>query len=367
MNSPLENREIRLRGLWPPVRSAGTATRIPTVDSSVAPGIRMRAGAARRSLGMTLRGAGCEAPRSLRGFPLFQPRVYPPGYEASVPASQPSDDDSSFCRRRRVIFACSPAATRSSASGSLSRRCVRIDSSSSAALARRADEVDVAEALLVRAVAVGQGAAGGVRGGVHPRLLARATSPARAPSAPPPPSSPRCADGCGTPAASPRGPAPTTPRPPRRRARRSLAKGRSAATRRAHSRDPQQVSSVRLRLRGGEGVQARQRRSRRRRSDARVPHSRSRATPPSGKMFSRTCVMGPIGRTSSSQRWRVWGCRSGSLQQRHPPARCRPSARSIVGAGRVDAFQRRAAGRVAHEEVRIQLDAVDGVRARPGG
>jgi hypothetical protein len=78
MNSPLERREIRLRGLLPRVPGATKATRILTVDSSVARWDRWFGWFTRRSFGMTIRGVqAVEAPRRLRGFPLFQRRLQP--------------------------------------------------------------------------------------------------------------------------------------------------------------------------------------------------------------------------------------------------------------------------------------------------
>jgi hypothetical protein len=83
MNSPREMRETRLRGLWPRVPGAATSHEQQRVDSSVA---RRRWGIGQGGAALPRNDSvGCadgKAPRSLRGFPLFQPRVHPPGDNA---------------------------------------------------------------------------------------------------------------------------------------------------------------------------------------------------------------------------------------------------------------------------------------------
>ena len=92
-------------------------------------------------------------------------------------------------------------------------------------------------------------------------------------------------------------------------------------------------------------------------SAARVPHSRSRLTPPSGKMFRRTCVTAPCARCSVVKKCRCVGRQLHLGQQRHPRR-----AGDQVGdprARRVDALERAAIRVVALEVVGVDLDRVE--------
>ena len=83
MDSPREMRETRLRGLWPRVPGATTNHEQQRVESSVARGRwGIGQGGAALPRNDSVGRADAEAPRRLRGFPLFQPRVHPPGDNA---------------------------------------------------------------------------------------------------------------------------------------------------------------------------------------------------------------------------------------------------------------------------------------------
>ena len=93
-------------------------------------------------------------------------------------------------------------------------------------------------------------------------------------------------------------------------------------------------------------------------SAATRPKTRKRATPPSGKMFSRTCVTGAPG--AAANRFCASGrtgiCGSSSVHSHGLQRRQRRAAR------RVDALDRHERRAVADEEVRVDVEADDRAR-----
>src|SRR5213082_3107243 len=86
-----------------------------------------------------------------------------------------------------------------------------------------------------------------------------------------------------------------------------------------------------------------------------LPHTRSRATPPSGKMFSRTCVTGPRVAEVTTRR-----CRAGpELGAGHELLPGRVLTRRPAGARGVAPVETRALREVALEVGRVQVDALD--------
>ena len=138
MNSPRERRKIRLRGLVTagPVhrsghensesrflgrargssREAGCGAALPRNDDpGVSPSCGDNPGVV-ATPSVTLRGAGRAAPRGLRGFPLFQPRVHPPGTKPAgdAPFTPSPLHPFTYCGRPPSFFASSTSRTRAS-------------------------------------------------------------------------------------------------------------------------------------------------------------------------------------------------------------------------------------------------------------
>ena len=89
------------------------------------------------------------------------------------------------------------------------------------------------------------------------------------------------------------------------------------------------------------------------------PHTRSRATPPSGNTDSRTCVTGPTRRSCSSNTCRVCGCSGLSTTVRQPM-----SASGFASRGPTARLDETAARRVALEVRGVDLDALHRARRR---
>ena len=135
-----------------------------------------------------------------------------------------------------------------------------------------------------------------------------------------------------------------------RSSRRRSANGRARGHRLRPAHRSAAAPELGLGARGLEGVQLLERHSGR-------PNRRSRATPPSGKMFRRTCVTPAIDRSVLSKPWRESAC-SG--------VRGSSSCQSSPGAAAVHTSRLHAAGRVALEMPRVHLDARNrAARAKP--
>ena len=97
----------------------------------------------------------------------------------------------------------------------------------------------------------------------------------------------------------------------------------------------------------------------------RVPHSRRRLTPPSGKMFSRTCVTATCAASSVVKKCRVSA--ASFVSGRSGVQRLAGDQVGDPRAGRVDALERAAIRVVALEVVGVDLDACRSCRGRRAG
>src|SRR5205823_4195056 len=161
-------------------------------------------------------------------------------------------------------------------------------------LARGGDQEHVPEPLLVRAVLLRQRGERRLRRAVRSDLLAprpvrRGLSPI---------ADPRVSGECLQPVGAPQLP----PDPLRRREQLGVARERARGEHRVHPVS-RAAATTEGDARGGDGerVQIRSRGGR----HADLPHTRSRATPPSGKMFSRTWVTGSRFPGGTARRWRA--------------------------------------------------------------
>ena len=272
-------------------------------------------------------------------------------------------------RRSRVIFFCSSAATRDLGVGIVLQPLAQHGEHLGGAAPGGADDEDVAEAIFVGAVALGQ------RGEIGRRRVSR-PPPARAPTtglrrvatAAAPPSARRSAGGDGRLRAS-RRPAPTPRRHPRRAAPRPASRtavrrhrDRSTPARRRNRPAPR-AAPVRPSRSAAAARRAR------RAAASGTPNTRKRLTPPSGidvqPDVRRRDVRAPARpRTGAGDRPAASSAAARRPVRRSPASRRRPTRRRAASfiTARLDAG---GVGIVALEVRRVELDARGSSPAMP--